>query len=78
MPIQIRRGDRRAKLRNAERHRVAELIEMQRGRGGSTHRLRSPGARLPRRQIHQIAVGALALGGCQPDVHHVERWDSGA
>ncbi len=51
---------------------------MQRRGGGGAHRLGGAGAGLPRRQVHQIAVGALPFGGGQPDIHHIERWDPGA
>lgn len=70
------RGDCRAQLRNTQRYRVTELVEVQGGGRGGTYRLWCADAGLARRKVHQIAVGALAFGGRQPDVHHIKRWDA--
>ena len=70
-------GDRGAQFLGAQCHGVPELIRLQRRRRCGQHRRGRAGTRLARRQVHQIAVAALALGGRQPHIHHVKRRDPG-
>ena len=71
-------GDRLPQLRYTQRDGVPQLIGFQRGRRGRAHRFRGADTGLARRQVHQVAVGALALRGGQPHVHHIERRDPGS
>ena len=70
-------GDRGAQFLDAQCHGVPELIRLQRRCRCGQHRRGRAGTRLARRQVHQIAVAALALGGRQPHIHHMKRRDAG-
>ena len=78
MQALVIRCDSGAQLGNAQGHGVTQLVDMQSGGRGGTNRFGSAHAGLARRQVHQIAVAALALRGGQPDIHHMEWWDAGA
>jgi hypothetical protein len=77
IPVGVRGGDGLAQLRDPQRDGVPEgVVGQGLGRRG-TDRRRRLRARLPGRQVHQVAVRTLPLGGGKPHVHHVERRNSG-
>ena len=61
--VRVGIGDRLPKFGNAQGDGVAQLVGLQRLHCGSPDGSGCSGTRLAGRQIHQVAVGALPLGG---------------